>query len=395
MCSDNSPTPTTGGVAVPNSIKGDLKINANYSVDKIYLEEENSDVYITVDSSAVHNGSYEFSYEFYSTKQYRILVYVMQESERVHFYYTISVSSGVNEVINFPEDFTIMATNQEESVPNNDTTGIDSTVYIDYLVGTKQITGGDVTIELTSGYNRTYSVAVTDFHIDSTLVTEEYYYKMMNPDTTVFGERPITGITWNEAILFCNKKSLHFSLDTVYRYDSIFYNESKLYFTNLETNRDVKGYRLPTVAEWTYASKGGESSQYFWGDNYLDYGDYVWLNSNSSKLPTELENVAQKFPNQYGLYDMIGNGVEYCNDYYVEGSTIDSLYSNSLSTIIDPLGSNEPYITGNMGISGGFFAVGTLISLPEDLESYHLAFMLLQDEVSKRYSFRTLIKTSD
>ena len=70
-------------------------------------------------------------------------------------------------------------------------------------------------------------------------------------------------------------------------------------------------FRLPTEAEWEYAAKGGQKSR---GYRYAgsDNADAVaWYAGNSRG--TE-HAVAQKQPNELGLYDMSGNVSEWCYD---------------------------------------------------------------------------------
>ena len=73
------------------------------------------------------------------------------------------------------------------------------------------------------------------------------------------------------------------------------------------------GGRLSTEAEWEFAARGGNQSQGYTyaGSNSID--EVVWYvnNSGGSTHP-----VGEKQPNELGIYDMSGNGYEFCNDWY-------------------------------------------------------------------------------
>jgi hypothetical protein len=63
-------------------------------------------------------------------------------------------------------------------------------------------------------------------------------------------------------------------------------------------------FSLPTEKQWEYACRAGSTTNYYFGDDEKQLGDYAWYGGNSEKKTHE---VGTKVPNAWGLYDMHGN----------------------------------------------------------------------------------------
>lgn len=112
------------------------------------------------------------------------------------------------------------------------------------------------------------------FWIGQTEVTQAVYQRIMdsNPSRYKGPKRPVEQVDWYSASEYC------------YRV----------------------GMRLPTESEWEYAALGGVQSP-----RYGDLGKIAWYDGNSGDMT---HNVAQKQPNAYHLFDMLGNVWEWVED---------------------------------------------------------------------------------
>lgn len=132
-----------------------------------------------------------------------------------------------------------------------------------------------------------HQVTLSSYAIGETEVTQELWEAVMgsNPSNFSGNQLPVECVSWNDCQTF---------------------------ITKLNQLTGVN-FRLPTEAEWEFAARGGNkrSGYKYAGSNTI--GNVAWYSGNSSSKP---HAVAQKLPNELGLYDMSGNMHEWCQDWY-------------------------------------------------------------------------------
>ena len=144
-----------------------------------------------------------------------------------------------------------------------------------------------------------HQVTLSSLYIGETEVTQALWQAVMgsNP-SSITGDlqRPVEMVSWDDCQTFIGKLN----------------------------ELTGENFRLPTEAEWEYAARGGkESNDYkYSGSNTID--DVAWYYYNSSSTT---HAVKTKQPNELGIYDMSGNVLEWCADWYDS-----SYYSSSPRT---------------------------------------------------------------
>ena len=135
-----------------------------------------------------------------------------------------------------------------------------------------------------------HEVTVDPFYMSATQVTQSQWKAIMwkNPSSFKGRDRPVENVSWNDVQKYLKK-------------------------LNAKTG---KHYGLPTEAEWEYAARGGSISKGYKYSGSDDLDAVAWHKYNSDY---QSHPVAQKSPNELGLYDMSGNVYEWCWDVYEEG----------------------------------------------------------------------------
>lgn len=159
-----------------------------------------------------------------------------------------------------------------------------------------------------------HEVAITkDFYLGIHEVTQSQYERIMGNNPSYFTptglgkakvrakettQSPVENVTWHQAVDFCRKLG------------------------DLPKEKEAKrSYRLPTEAEWEYACRAGTTTALHYGHvvdsysaNFNGLSPYG-MGRGGPFLRTTWQ-VGAYPPNKLGLYDMHGNVLEWCNDWY-------------------------------------------------------------------------------
>ena len=167
-------------------------------------------------------------------------------------------------------------------------------------------------------------VRVAAFLMDRHEMTQAAFGKLepLNGSHFKGAARPVEMISWGDAALYCNKRSVDEGLEPCYDGETG------------ACNFEASGYRLPTEAEWEYACRAGATGDYSFGSDPRQLSQHAWFADDADK---QTQPVGQKKPNPWGLYDMCGNVAEWCNDVYDKAAYQDGQANNPRGPADGPL----------------------------------------------------------
>ncbi|WSQ07375.1 formylglycine-generating enzyme family protein [Streptomyces sp. NBC_01231] len=149
---------------------------------------------------------------------------------------------------------------------------------------------------------RRWDVRLAPFRLAAHPVTQEQYARVTGgrPSTALGDRLPVEGVSWWDAIRFCNALSERAGLPSAYRLSAD--------GEDAEWDPDAAGYRLPTEAEWEHACRADTT-----GPRYGPLDEIAWYRGNADE---RIHEVGGKRPNPWGLHDMLGDVWEWCWDLY-------------------------------------------------------------------------------
>ena len=219
---------------------------------------------------------------------------VVAKGEKTHQYNFIAYEQALDNLLaDFGSKVSTTPSYDEAEKDENFSVSIKDVVFEMIYVEGGTFTMGNDSYESNKNEKPVHDVSLKSYYIGKTEVTFELFDTYCNEmsitkpydESWGRGKHPVNNIGKQDAVGFCKWLS----------------------------KKTGMNYRLPTEAEWEYAARGGSTglpTTYAGSNSLYDYG---WYDRNSEG---KIHPVGLKLPNELGIYDMCGNVLEICSDWY-------------------------------------------------------------------------------
>ncbi len=154
------------------------------------------------------------------------------------------------------------------------------------------------------------------FAIANKAVTVEQYLRFEKDYTlpsiyTRTEELPIVATTWYQSVAYCNWLSKQDGIPE----DQWCYRIEDGKSTLIDDYINLDGYRLPTESEMEYSTRAGTRTSRFYGETDELLVQYGWYQKNAQEKTWPVGSLK---PNDLGLFDLLGNVFEWCQEGYTD-----------------------------------------------------------------------------